>query len=198
MAAETASEIVRRLIGIAPSGARGGQRGHSGAQGVTMEFITEPEFWVAILLLHLSRRALHFGVHKKIATLLDARATMIAKELEEARRLRDEAEKVLADYRRKQAGAATEAENIIALAAKEAETFTAETRRSVKEHFDRRMKLAEDKIARAEQDAVREVRGAAVDAAVAAAQALIAAKLTPDRAEALVAESIDTLKSKLN
>ena len=105
---------------------------------------------------------------------------------------------MLADYRRKQGDAETEAENIIALAAKEAETFAAETRRSVKEHFDRRMKLAEDKIARAETEAVREVRSAAVDAAVAAAQSLIAAKLTPDRAEQLVAESIDTLKSKLN
>jgi F-type H+-transporting ATPase subunit b len=163
-----------------------------------MEFITEPEFWVAVSFFIFVGALFYFGVHKKIATLLDARAAMIAKELEEARRLRDEAAKVLADYRQKQAGAVTEAENIIALAAKEAETFTAETRRSVKEHFDRRMKLAEDKIARAEQDAVREVWGAAVDAAVAAAQALIAVKLTPDLAEALVAESIDTLKSKLN
>jgi F-type H+-transporting ATPase subunit b len=68
----------------------------------------------------------------------------------------------------------------------------------VKEHFERRMKLAEVKIARAEADAVREVRSVAVDAAVAAAQALIAANLTPDRAEKLVSQSIDTLKSKLN
>jgi F-type H+-transporting ATPase subunit b len=68
----------------------------------------------------------------------------------------------------------------------------------VKEHFDRRMKLAEEKIARAETEAVREVRSVAVDAAVAAAQSLIAAKLTPDRAEQFVAESIERLKSKLN
>ena len=163
-----------------------------------MEFIYEPEFWVAVSFFIFVGALFYLGVHKKIATLLDARAAMIAKELEEARRLRDEAEKVLADYRRKQAGAVTEADNIIALAAKEAETFTAETRRSVKEHFDRRMKLAEDKIARAETEAVREVRRVAVDAAVTAAQTLIAAKLTPDRAEKLVAESIDTLKSKLN
>ena len=112
--------------------------------------------------------------------------------------MRDEAEKVLADYRRKEGEAANEAESIIALAAKEAEIFAAETRKSVKEHFDRRMKLAEEKIARAEADAVREVRSVAVDAAIAAAQTLIAEKLTPDRAEKLVSESIDTLKSKLN
>ena len=136
---------------------------------------------------------LYFGVHKKIAAVLDARAALIAKELEEARRLREEAEKVLADYRRKEGEAANEAGSIIALAAKEAEILAAETRKSVKEHFDRRMKLAEEKIARAEAEAVREVRSVAVDAAVAAAQTLIAEKLTPDRAEKLVSESIDTL-----
>ena len=151
-----------------------------------MGFLSTPEFWVAVSFFIFLGALFYFGVHKKIATLLDARAAQIAKELEEARRLREEAEKVLADYRRKQSEAASEADSIIALAAKEAESLAAETRKSVKEHFERRMKLAEDKIARAEADAVREVRSVAVDAAVAAAQALIAAKLTPDRAEKLV------------
>lgn len=163
-----------------------------------MEFITEPEFWVAVSFFIFVGVVLYFGVHKKIATALDARAALITKELEEARRLREEAQKVLADYRRKQGEAVNEAEGIIALAAKEAEMLAAETRKSVKEHFGRRMKLAEEKIARAEADAVREVRSVAVDAAVAAAQSLIAEKLTPDRAEKLVTESIDSLKSKLN
>jgi F-type H+-transporting ATPase subunit b len=163
-----------------------------------MAFILEPEFWVAVSFFLFLGAIFYFGVHKKLASLLDARAAMIAKELEEARRLRQEAEKVLADYRAKAGSVVTETESIVALAAKEAEMLAAETRRSVKEHFQRRMKLAEDKIARAEADAVREVRSVAVDAAVAAAQSLIAAKLTPDRAQSLVAESIDTLKSKLN
>ncbi|HEV3241783.1 MAG TPA: F0F1 ATP synthase subunit B [Methyloceanibacter sp.] len=163
-----------------------------------MEFVTEPEFWVAVSFFIFVGVVLYFGAHKKIATALDARAALITRELEEARRLREEAEKVLADYRRKEGEAANEAEGIIALATKEAEMLAAETRKSVKEHFDRRMKLAEEKIARAEADAVREVRSVAIDAAVAAAQSLIAEKLTPDRAEKLVTESIDSLKSKLN
>jgi F-type H+-transporting ATPase subunit b len=163
-----------------------------------MAFIYEPEFWVAVSFFIFLGALFYLGVHKKIATLLDARATQISKELDEARRLREEAEKVLADYRRKAGGAVTEVENIIALAAKEAEVLAAETRRSVKEHFERRMKLAEEKIARAEADAVREVQNVAVDAAIAAAQSLIAAKLTPDRASSLVADSIESLKSKLN
>ncbi|MGB6909930.1 MAG: ATP F0F1 synthase subunit B [Methyloceanibacter sp.] len=163
-----------------------------------MEFMYEPEFWVAVSFFLFVGLVLYLGVHRKIATALDARAALIAKELEEARRLRDEAEKVLADYRRKQREAVAETKDIVDLAVKEAEALAAETRQSVKEHFDRRMKLAEDKIGRAEEDAIREVRSIAVDTAVAAAQSLIAAKLTPGRAGKLVTESIDGLKSKLN
>jgi len=85
-----------------------------------MEFILEPEFWVAVSFFIFVGVVLYFGVHKKIAAVLDARALLIEKELEEARRLRNEAEKVLADYRRKEGEAANEAESIIALAAKEA------------------------------------------------------------------------------
>jgi F-type H+-transporting ATPase subunit b len=163
-----------------------------------MEFLSTPEFWVAVSFFIFLGALFYFGVHKKIAILLDARAAQISKELEGARRLREEAEKVLADYRRKQKEAVGEAQAIIDQAGREAEELTAETRRSVKEHFERRMKLAEEKIGRAEQDAIREVRGAAVDAAVGAAQSLIREKLTPDLAKKLVKESIDGLGSKLN
>jgi F-type H+-transporting ATPase subunit b len=68
----------------------------------------------------------------------------------------------------------------------------------MKEHFDRRMKLAEDKIARAEVDALCAVQAAAADAAVAAAEIVIATKLTPAEADKLVKQGIDALKSKLN
>jgi F-type H+-transporting ATPase subunit b len=163
-----------------------------------MEFIYEPEFWVAVSFFIFVGVVLYFGVHKKIAAALDARAAAIAKEIEEAKHLREEAEKVLADYRRKEDDAVKEAEAIITLAAKEAEILTAETRRSMKEHFERRMKLAEDKIARAETEALLEVRAAAADAAVAAAQAVIAERLTPETADKLVKQGIDALKTKLN
>src|SRR3989304_2931060 len=141
-----------------------------------MEFISEPEFWVAVSFFIFVAGLPYLGVHKKIAAALDARAATIAKDLEEAKRLRDEAAKVLADYRRKQGEAVEETQGIINLAAKEAEILTAETRRSIKEYFERRMKLAEDKIARAEAEALREVRSAAADAAVAAARIVVARK----------------------
>ena len=163
-----------------------------------MQFIYEPEFWVAVSFFIFIGVLVYFGVHMKVASALDARALLIRKELEEARRLREEAEKVLADYQRKLGDVVTEVDNITALATTEAKTLAAETRQSLKEYFDRRIKLAEEKIARAEMEAVREFRSVAVDAAIAAAQNLIAAKLTPDRAKKLVSESIKALKSKLN
>jgi F-type H+-transporting ATPase subunit b len=163
-----------------------------------MEFIFEPEFWVAVSFFIFVGLVLYLGVHKKIAAALDNRAAQIKKELEEARRLREEAEKVLADYKRKEGDAAKEAQEIISLAGKEAEILAEETRRSMKEHFERRMKLAEDKIARAEAEALREVRNAAADAAVIAAQTLIANGLTPETADKLVKQGIDALKSRVN
>jgi F-type H+-transporting ATPase subunit b len=163
-----------------------------------MEFIFEPEFWVAVSFFLFVGGMLYLGVHKKLAAALDARAASIAKELEEAKRLREEAEKVLADYRRKQGDVAKETKGIIDLASKEAEILAAETRRSMKEQFERRMKLAEDKIARAEAEALREVRAAAAEAAVTAARTVIAAKLTPEGADKLVSQGIDSLKGKLN
>ncbi|MGZ8415581.1 MAG: F0F1 ATP synthase subunit B family protein [Methyloceanibacter sp.] len=163
-----------------------------------MEFIFEPEFWVAVSFFLFVGVVLYLGVHKKIASALDVRATAIAKELEEAKRLREEAEKVLADYRRKQGDVVKETKGIIDLAAKEAEILAAETRRSMKEHFERRMKLAEEKIAHAEVEALREVRAAAAEAAVTAAQTVIAAKLTPEAADKLVSQGIAALKGKLN
>jgi F-type H+-transporting ATPase subunit b len=163
-----------------------------------MDFILEPEFWVAVSFFLFLGVVAYFGLHKKIAAALDARATMIAKELEEAKHLRREAETVLADYRRKQGNAAKEVEAIIRLASKEAEELAAETRRSMAEHFERRMKLAEDKIARAETEALLEVRAAAADAAIAAAQSVIKAKLTPETADSLVTQGIAALKTKLN
>ena len=163
-----------------------------------MEFLSKPDTWVLASFLLFIALVLYFGVHTKVAKALDARADAIAKEIEEAKALREEAESVLADYRRKQGDAAKEAEAIIELAGKEAEAMAAETTRAMKEQFERRMKQAEDKIARAETEALRAVRAAAADAAVAAAQSVIADKLTPETADKLITQGITSLKTKLN
>jgi F-type H+-transporting ATPase subunit b len=162
-----------------------------------MEFIYEAEFWVAVSFFIFIGLLLYLGVHERVASALDARALRIGKELDEARRLREEAERLLVDYRRKLGNVVTEVDNIIALAAKQAESLAVETRQSLKEHIERRIKLAEEKIARAEMEALGELRNDAVDFAIAAAQNLITAKLTPDRANELVSGSIKALKTLL-
>ena len=163
-----------------------------------MDFLNTPEFWVAVSFVLFVVGVLYLGAHKKIGAALDARSEAIAKEIDEAKHLREEAEKVLADYRRKQGNAAKETQAIIDQASREAETLAAETSRSMKEQFERRMKLAEEKIGRAESDALRDVRAAAANAAVAAAQTVIADKLTPETADKLVKQGVDALKTKLN
>ena len=163
-----------------------------------MEFIYTAEFWVAVSFFLFVAGLIYLGLHKKVATLLDARAERIATELAEARRLREEAEQVLAEYKRKEREAANEADAIIKQAGQEAESLAKETRRTIKEQFERRIRLAEDKIGRAETEAIREVRAAAVDAAVNAARTLITEKLTADQAEKLVKDGIDAVKSKLH
>lgn len=163
-----------------------------------MDLLASPEFWVAVSFFLFLGLVFYFGVHKKIGTALDARAAAIAKEIEEAKALREEAQAVLDDYRKKQSNATEEAKAIVDLAAKEAEAYAAETSRNMKEQFERRMRLAEEKIGRAEAEAVREVRAAAADAAIAAAQSVITDKLTPETADKLVTQGIHALKSKLN
>lgn len=163
-----------------------------------MEFIYTAEFWVAVSFFLFVAGLIYLGLHKKVATALDARAERIATELAEARRLREEAEKVLAEYRRKEREATGEADAIIKQAGQEAKSLAKETRRTIKEQFERRIRLAEDKIGRAETEAIREVRAAAVDAAVNAARTLITEKLTADQAEKLVKDGIDAVKSKLH
>lgn len=162
-----------------------------------MELFT-PEFWVAVSFFLFIALAVYFKTFHKLGQALDKRAAEIAAELDEAKRLREEAENVLAEYKRKQKEAQQEADDIVDLANREAKSYAEETRRDMQEQFERRTKLAEDKIARAEEQAVADVRGAAVDAAVGAARTLIGEKLTPATADKLLNESIDSLKTKLN
>ena len=75
-----------------------------------MEFLREPEVWVGVGFLLVLGLFVYKGVPKLIGRALDARAAAISKELDEAKRLREEAEALLAQYREKAANADTEAE----------------------------------------------------------------------------------------
>jgi F-type H+-transporting ATPase subunit b len=133
-----------------------------------------------------------------IARTLDARAAAIAAELENARKLRDEARALLEQYLRKQREADKEAEAIITEARAEAERYATEAKAALSAQIERRAKAAQDKIAQAEQQAVAEIRNLAADAAAAAAEKLIAAKVDEKRAGELIKNALGEIPSKLN
>jgi F-type H+-transporting ATPase subunit b len=156
------------------------------------------EFWVAVAFAAFVLLMLYYKVPGLIAKALDDRAEGIRRELDEARRLREEAQALLADYQKKHRNAGQEAEAIVEQARREAEAFAAETRKSLAETVERRRKQAEDKIARAEAQAVDDVRAAAVDMAIAAAEKILREKAAGAGGAALIDESIRTLKTRLH
>jgi F-type H+-transporting ATPase subunit b len=158
----------------------------------------DPEFWVAVGLFGFIAVLLYLKVFSKIGVALDNRAAEIRKQLEDARRLREEAEAILKDYKRKQRDAEREVEDIIAQAKRDAEAYARETRVAFEEMLKRRAKLAEDKIARAEAQVIDEVRNRSVDIAVNAAQQIIKAQLTGAGANAFVEDGIKAVGAKLN
>ncbi|HXS07865.1 MAG TPA: ATP F0F1 synthase subunit B [Rhizomicrobium sp.] len=163
-----------------------------------MELLKEPEFWVAVGFVLVIAILVWQGVPKMVGKMLDSRAAAIAAELAEARRLREEAAALLADYKAKAAGAEREAETIVIEARAEAARFAEVSRADLKAQIERRAQAAQDKIAQAEATAMNEIRALAADAAVAAAQKLITARMDEQRAGNLIADGIKDLGAKLN
>jgi F-type H+-transporting ATPase subunit b len=137
-------------------------------------------------------------VHKKIAEALDHRRDRIKAELDEARRLREEAQALLAHYRQKQKEAEGEAAAILTSAKADAERMTLEAEAKMSEFVARRTKMAEAKIAQAESQALADVRAAAADAAVTAAERILKDTAKGNLADDLLASGIEDVKNKLN
>jgi F-type H+-transporting ATPase subunit b len=163
-----------------------------------MHIFLEAEFWVVVAFVIFVGVLIKVGAHRMIVDALDGRAARIKSEFDEARRVRDEAEALLAEYKRKRGEADREAEAIVSAARDEAERVAAEARTKVEEFVARRTKMAETKIAQAEAQAVADVRAAAADAAVAAAEKILTETAKGKVGEDLIAQGIRDLKAKLN
>lgn len=159
---------------------------------------SEPEFWVAVAFVAFVAIVIYYRVPSRLTGLLDARAAAIAKEIDEAKRLRTEAQALLASYQRKQRDAEKEVEEIVSEARAEAERLASETRQALEDQLARRTRLAEDKIKRAESQGLAEVRALAADVAVGAARRLIAERLDDEKSRALLDSAIKEIKGKLN
>lgn len=163
-----------------------------------MEMIKEAEFWVAVAFVLFLAILIYVGVHKTITDSLDKRRSRIQSELDEAAKLKSEAQALLAEYKQKTANAEKEAAAIIEGAKADAERLAAEAHAKLEDFVARRTKMAEAKIAQAEQQALAEVRNVAAEAAVGAAEKILAQTATGSVAGQLIARGIEDVKKKLN
>jgi F-type H+-transporting ATPase subunit b len=155
-------------------------------------------FYALIGLLIFIAIVLYYKIPAVVGKSLDARADRIRDELEEARRLREEAQSLLAEYQRKRKEAEKEASEIVAIAQREAHGLLEEAKKKTEDYVARRNKLAEQKIAQAEVEAVNEVRASAVDIAVAAASKILGDKVDTKTAGDLFKSSLTEVKARLN
>lgn len=155
------------------------------------------EFWVAVAFV-LFVVLVGGKIYKAVTKSLDARSARIREDLEEAVRLREEAQNLLAKYQRRQREAAQEAEEIVKHAREEAELIRKRGHEDLERQMERRQQLAEEKIAQAEARAVKDLRDAAVDIAVAAAARVIEGELDAKRHNDLIEQGIEQARKQLH
>jgi F-type H+-transporting ATPase subunit b len=160
--------------------------------------LADPEFWVAVAFVIFLGFAAWLGAFKALVDGLDRRGARIAAELAEAKRLREEAQALLAEFERKGREAEGEAAAIIAGATAEAERLAVEAKARMEDFVARRTKMAEAKIAQAEAQALADVRSAAADAAAAAAEKILANTAKGKLAEDLLTKGIEDVRNKFN
>src|SRR4029453_9618315 len=158
----------------------------------------EAEFWVAVAFVIFVGVLGYVQAHKRLVKSIDDRRERIKAELDEARRLKAEAEALLATYRRKQQEAEREAETIVASAKAEAERLAPKAETKIEEFVARRTKRAESKIPQAEAQALADVRSAAAELAVAAAEKMLTRPVKDKGADDLLAKGIADFRAKLN
>jgi F-type H+-transporting ATPase subunit b len=163
-----------------------------------MELLKETDFWEGLGLAIVIVIILYRRVPAMLAKMLDERANAIRSELDQAKQLREEAEAVLVRYTERASHAQTEAQTILTQAKEEAERFKTESEAQLKALIERRARAAQDRIARAEAQAMAEIRFMAADAAVAASAKLIGERLGDAKATALIDAGIKDLGTKLN
>lgn len=155
-------------------------------------------FWALIGLIIFLAIVVYLKVPGMVARSLDERAARISNELDEARNLREEAQQLLAEYHRKRKEAEKDASDIIAAAGREAKALVEDAKQKTEEYVVRRNKLAEQKIASAEAEAINEVRASAVELAIAAATRIVADKVDTKTAGVLFKDSLAEVKTRMN
>ncbi|MEZ5690904.1 MAG: hypothetical protein R3D71_04475 [Rickettsiales bacterium] len=156
-----------------------------------------PLFWISLAFI-----AFVVLIYKKVSSLLfkalDDRSAKIKKELEDAKRLRLEAEETLALYKQKQEDFTKEAEEILAKARIDAEVATDKAQKELREHLDARLKSALEKIEQEEKQAIDEVKNRIVDIALGSARIVIASNPTELSRDGLVDMIVSDIEKKIH
>ena len=157
----------------------------------------DPTFWVLVsFVIFFALVAKPLG--RMAAEALDKRADRIKADLDEAERLRAEAQDLLANYQKKQRDAAREADDIVAAAKEEAERIAKHGRERLADTLERRQKQALDRIAQAEANALEQVQAYAVEVAIDATRAVLEQQVSGDKADKLIDDAIDDLPGRLH
>lgn len=154
-------------------------------------------FWAFVALLIFLGIAVYFGVPRIIGQMLDKRIKQISDELDEAKRLREEAAALLVEYEQKRVSAEKEAEGILTAAKRDAERMTADAQTALEDMIARRTKAVEDKIAQAEAQAIADVRARSADLAIEAARVILTEEVAKN-GDKLVENAIKDVGSRLN
>lgn len=161
------------------------------------ELFGNPSFWVGVAFFIFIIGAFK-PAKKAILGALDAKIEEIKGQVEEASKLRDEAQALLAEYERKQQQASQHAEDMVDAARKEAEESRTRAEAELNASLERQRKLAMERIAMAEEKALQEVRAAAAEMAIAATEKLVAEKVAGADGDKLVDKAIADLAGKLH
>lgn len=186
------------MISLAAFALAAAEETHGAAGHASPGLLQDTSFYVLIAFIIVIGVFARAGVHKMIVGGLDKRAQKIADEINEARKMREEAQELLASYQRRQREAEEEAAAIIEAAKKDARRLAEEAREKIAEQTERRTKAAEDKIARAEAQAISEVRGQTADLAIEAARVIIRERMSDGAQAAFIDREIAGLRDKLN
>lgn len=167
------------------------------AAGHAEAFYHAPEFWVAVAFVILMALVAK-PVSQKVAAALDERSDGIKNQIDEARRLRDEAQELLASFQRKQRDAVKEADEIVEHAKQEVERLTERTTSELERSLKRREALSLERIAQAEGKALEEVRKLAIDVALEATRRILVEQVKGAKSDALIDDAIKELPDRLN
>ncbi len=161
-----------------------------------MEFLQDAHVWEAVGLAVLVIGLVYLKVPGMALSALDSRASMIQAQLDEATKLREEAERLLVEIKTQREASEHQAASIVAMAREEAERLAVEAKAKLEDQIKRRGEMAERRIALAESQAAAEVKAAAADLAAQAAEAILAARLAAAKTDPMIDPAVAALATK--